>query len=154
VVKHFSALDLVTRFSLAQVHTRATANLAAGFLSALVTKAPFPIRAVQVDGGSEFMAEFEEACRSLGIRLFVLPPRSPKLNGHVERMQRTFRDEFYTLPLPRGLVRLQAELDAYLAYYNHRRPHMALGGLAPLEFLAKMQAESVPQSQMPSCATS
>jgi putative transposase len=81
VVKHFSALDLVTRFSLAQVHTRATANLAAGFLSALVTKAPFPIRAVQVDGGSEFMAEFEEACRSLGIRLFVLPPRSPKLNG-------------------------------------------------------------------------
>ncbi|RTI06306.1 IS481 family transposase, partial [Thermus scotoductus] len=37
---------------------------------------------------------------------------------------------------------------AYLAYYNHRRPHMALGGLAPLEFLAKMQAESVPQSQM------
>lgn len=100
------------------------------------------------------MAEFEEACRSLGIRLFVLPPRSPKLNGHVERMQRTFRDEFYTLPLPRGLVRLQAELDAYLAYYNHRRPHMALGGLAPLEFLAKMQAESVPQSQMPSCATS
>ncbi|MCH1927228.1 hypothetical protein L6232_20690, partial [Shewanella sp. C31] len=91
VVKHFSALDLVTRFSLAQVHTRATANLAAGFLSALVTKAPFPIRAVQVDGGSEFMAEFGhgrspylgEACRSLGIRLFVLPPRSPRLNGHV-----------------------------------------------------------------------
>lgn len=62
-------------------------------------------------------------------------------------------DEFYTLPLPRGLVRLQAELDAYLAYYNHRRPHMALEGLAPLEFLAKMQAESVPQSQIPSCAT-
>lgn len=52
VVKHFSALDLVTRFSLAQVHTRATANLAAGFLSALVTKAPFPIRAVQVEGGA------------------------------------------------------------------------------------------------------
>ncbi len=46
-------------------------------------------------------------------------------------MQRTFRDEFYTLPLPRGLVRLQAELDAYLAYYNHRRPHMALGGWRP-----------------------
>ncbi len=77
------------------------------------------------------MAEFEEACRSLGIRLFVLPPRSPKLNGHVERMQRTFRDEFYTLPLPRGLVRLQAELAAYLAYYNHRRPHMVLGAGAP-----------------------
>lgn len=148
VVKHFSALDLVTRFSLAQVHTRATANLAAGFLSALVTKAPFPIRAVQVDGGSEFMAEFEEACRSLGIRLFVLPPRSPKLNGHVERIQRTFRDEFYTRSLPSGIPELQRELNAYLDYYNRRRPHRALGGLAPLEYLAKMRRESVPQSQM------
>jgi len=130
------------------VQGRATAQRAAGFLFALVTKAPFPIRAVQVDGGSEFMAEFEEACRSLGIRLFVLPPRSPRLNGHVERMQRTFRDEFYTWPLPSGIAELQGELDAYLDYYNHRRPHMALGGLAPLEFLAKMQEESVPQSQM------
>ncbi|BCP67622.1 hypothetical protein TthHB5018_c25560 (plasmid) [Thermus thermophilus] len=121
---------------MAQVHGRATANLAAGFLSALVTKAPFPIRAVQVDGGSEFMAEFEEACRSLGIRLFVLPPRSPKLNGHAG-MQRTFRDKFYTRPLPRGLTRLQAEPDAYLAYYNRRRPHMALRGLSSCTLISQ-----------------
>lgn len=106
---------------------------------------PFPIRAVQVDGGSEFMAEFEETCEHLGIDLFALPPRSPKLNGHVERMQRTFRDEFYTRPLPTRVGEIQAELENYLAYYNRRRPHMALGGLAPLEFLAKMQEESVPQ---------
>jgi len=56
-VKHFSAIDLATRFSLAEVHTRATANLAAGFLAYLIIQAPFPIRAIQVDGGSEFMAE-------------------------------------------------------------------------------------------------
>uniref|UniRef100_UPI000567D086 integrase core domain-containing protein n=2 Tax=Meiothermus rufus TaxID=604332 RepID=UPI000567D086 len=107
-----------------------------------------PIRAIQVDGGSEFMAEFEEACCALGIALFVLPPRSPKLNGHVERVQRTFREELYTRPLPPRLSELQAELDAYLDHYNRRRPHMALGGLAPLEYLAKMQEESVPQSHM------
>ena len=29
VVKHFSAIDLFTRLSLAKMHTRATANLAA-----------------------------------------------------------------------------------------------------------------------------
>jgi putative transposase len=148
VVKHFSALDLATRFSLAQVHGRATASLAARFLAELVSRAPFPIRAIQVDGGSEFMAEFETTCQRLGIRLFVLPPRSPKLNGHVERMQRTFRDEFYTRPLPSRLSELQAELEAYLNYYNGRRPHRALGGLAPLEFLAMMQGGSVPQSHM------
>ncbi|ETN87500.1 integrase core domain-containing protein, partial [Thermus sp. NMX2.A1] len=116
------------------------------FLSRLVAQAPFPIRAVQVDGGSEFMAEFEMACQGLGIALFVLPPRSPRLNGHVERLQRTFRDEFYTRPLPTRVSELQVELNAYLDYYNRRRPHMALGGLAPLEFLAKIREGSVPQA--------
>jgi len=149
IIKHFSAVDLFTRFSLAEVHTRATANLATGFLAHLIANAPFPIRAIQVDGGSEFMAEFEEACERLGIALFVLPPKSPKLNGHVERMQRTFREEFYTRPLPSKIPELQRELDSYLDYYNRERPHRALGGLAPLEYLARMQEESVPrESQM------
>jgi len=95
------------------------------------------------------MAEFEETCQRLGIRLFVLPPQRPKLNGHVERMQRTFRDEFYTRPLPSRIPELQRELNAYLDHYNRERPHRALGGLAPLEYLARMQADSVPrESQM------
>ena len=148
-VKHFSAVELSTRLAWAAVRWRATAQTAAGFLRELVDRSPFPIRAVQVDGGSEFMAAFEEGCQALGIRLFVLPPRSPKLNGHVERIQRTFRDEFYTRPLPTTIGEIQAELEDYLAYYNGHRPHMALEGLAPLEFLAKLQAELVPQeSQM------
>ncbi|WP_081914451.1 integrase core domain-containing protein [Thermus caliditerrae] len=145
VVRQFSAVDLCSRYALGEVHGRATARLAGAFLSQLVAEAPFPIRAVQVDGGSEFMAEFEETCRRLRIALFVLPPRSPKLNGHVERLQRTFREEFYTRPLPTGIRELQAELKAYLDHYNRRRPHRALGGLAPLEFLARMQEGSVPQ---------
>jgi hypothetical protein len=53
---------------------------------------PFPIRVLQVDGGSEFAAEFEQACQQPGLCLFVLPPRS---NGSVERAQRTHSEEFY-----------------------------------------------------------
>lgn len=128
-VKHFSAVELSTRFAWAEVHRRATAQTAAVFLRALVERCPFPIRAMQVDGGSEFMAAFvalpargqtrlEEGCQHLGIRLFVLPPRSPQLGGHVERMQRTFRDEFYTRPLPTTVGEIQPELEDYLAYYN------------------------------------
>ena len=113
-------------------------------LAYLNAHTPFPVRAIQVDGGSEFMAEFEEACARLGIALFVLPPRSPKLNGHVEQWQRTFKDEFYTRPLPSRIPELQRELDATLCYYNRERPHRALNGLSPLEFLAMMQEESVP----------
>ena len=39
--------------------------------------------------------QFEQECKVRGIRLFVLPPRSPKLNGRVERAQRTHRQEYY-----------------------------------------------------------
>jgi hypothetical protein len=34
------------------------------------------------DTGSEFAAEFELACQQKQLPLFVLPPKSPKLNAH------------------------------------------------------------------------
>ena len=69
--------------------------MATGVLDALAERMPFRVRAISVDGGSEFMAEFEVACQVRGIRLFVLPPRSPKLHGSVERANRTHTEEFY-----------------------------------------------------------
>ncbi len=38
---------------------------------------PFGVKAIQVDGGSEFGADFERACQERGIKLFVLPSHSP-----------------------------------------------------------------------------
>ena len=106
---------------------------------------PFPIRAIQVDGGSEFRAQFEESCRDLGIRLFVLPPCSPKLNGHVERAQRTHREEFYELydgdleigPLNRALRHWER-------IYDTLRPHRSLDGSTPAEYLEQHHPQLVP----------
>jgi hypothetical protein len=60
---------------------------AAQFLDTLQHRMPFPIRAVQVDGGSEFAAEFELASQQRGLHLFVLPPRSPKPLGYLTPQQ-------------------------------------------------------------------
>lgn len=95
VLKQFTASDVASRFDVLEVHRRATASLASQFLETLVRRMPIPVRARQVDGGSEFYAEFEEACAEKGIKLFALPPRNPKLNGHVERANRTHTEEFY-----------------------------------------------------------
>ena len=89
ILKHFTAMEVVSRWDVVEVRTRATANTATDFLSTLLARMPFPVRAIQVDGGSEFQAGFEQACQERGLRLFVLPPRSPKLNGAVERAQHT-----------------------------------------------------------------
>ena len=89
VLKHFTARDIISRWDILEAHSRATSHTASGFIDILLKRMPFPIRAIQVDGGSEFQDAFERECQKRGIKLFVLPPRSPKLNGHVERAQRT-----------------------------------------------------------------
>lgn len=136
VYKHFTARDYVSRWDVLGVYGRATAVTATSFLEDLLVRAPFEVRAIQVDGGSEFKAEFEAACQSKGLRLFVLPPRSPKLNGRVERAQRTHKEEFYQLlDPPDSLTEMRARLLEQERRYNTYRPHQALGYLTPQAWL-------------------
>ena len=53
---------------------------------------------IQVDGGSEFMADFEAAF-DLNIPLIAIPPCKPQYNGGVERTNKTLRDEFMIIPI-------------------------------------------------------
>ena len=138
VLHHFSARDLVSRWDVLQAHSRLDARSARTFLDALLRRMPFPIRALQVDGGSEFAAEFEQACQMRKLPLFVLPPRSPKLNGHVERAHRTHHEEFYqVIPQCWDLLQVNRQLLAWEHTYNTFRPHQALGYATPLEFLQR-----------------
>lgn len=136
VLKQFTTVDVVSRWSVPTIAGNATATLATKALEALIARSPFPIRAIQVDGGSEFMAGFEDACQQKGILLFELPPRSPKLNGCVERANRTYREEFYhcsdATPTVAGFA---SDLRRWEDTYNHLRPHQSLGFLTPAEFL-------------------
>src|SRR6185437_15673040 len=142
VFKQFTARDLVSRWDVVQAHTRASAPCATEFLDTLVHRMPFPIRALQVDGGSEFAAEFEQACQQRGLHLFVLPPRSPKLNGAVERANRTHTEEFYQVtPYSLELRKLNRELRDWERTYNTVRPHQALGYLTPHQFLQQLSSQ-------------
>lgn len=135
-IKHFTAYDPVGRFTAAKAFSTATAGCAKNFLDKLVKAFPFAISGIQVDGGSEFMAEFEQACKDKGLALFVLPPKRPQLNGAVERAQGSWRYEFYAChDLPQRLNRLNEHIDAFAHLYNHYRPHGALGGQTPNEYL-------------------
>lgn len=142
VFKQFTARDVVSRWDVIQAHPRATAQTAAQFLDTLQHRMPFPIRAVQVDGGSEFAAEFEQACQQRGLHLFVLPPRSPKLNGAVERANRTHTEEFYQVTAcSLEMKKLNRELRHWEKIYNTVRPHQALGYLTPLQFLRQTSSQ-------------
>jgi transposase InsO family protein len=142
VFKQFTARDLVSHWDVLQAHSRATAQSATEFLDTLTHRMPFPLRALQVDGGSEFAAEFELACQQRGLRLFVLPPRSPKLNGSLERANRTHTEEFYQVtPYSLELRKLNRELRDWERTYNTVRPHQALGYLTPHQFLQQLSSQ-------------
>src|ERR1700740_1563596 len=138
ILKHFSARDVVSRWDVLEVHGRATSLAAARFLDTLLDRLPFRVAALQVDGGSEFAAEFEQACQQKEIPLFVLPPKSPKLNAHVERSHRTHNEEFYQVQADStDVARLNQQLRRWEHTYNQIRPHQSLAYLTPLEFLRR-----------------
>jgi len=133
----FTATDVASRWSVVGVRATATAGTATDFLRDAQSRMPFAIKAIQIDGGSEFMAGFEQACQDDRLPLWVLPPHSPKLNGHVERSNRTHREEFWECyDGDLDLLGVQPALRHWEDVYNRERPHHALGLRTPAEFLA------------------
>jgi transposase InsO family protein len=143
--KHFTARDMNSRWDVVEAYRSATAGNARKFLDTLIERAPFPVQGIQVDGGSEFMAQFEQACAEKNIRLFVLPPRSPKLNGHVERAQRTHTEEFYDLYMGAlDLKSVNEALRSWEHFYNTLRPHHSLDLKTPAEYLDECHLSVAP----------
>lgn len=148
-IKHFQAWERKSKHLFASVYSHAKASSAKRFLLDFLAQAPFKVLSIQVDGGSEFRAEFEDACCERGIPLMVLPPAKPKYNGGVERGNRIFREEFYNRSdLLQDSVRgLQAALSKALEKYNAYRPHHALKGLTPMQYLQINHPEALTLSQ-------
>jgi len=98
---------------------------------------PFPIRALQVDGGSEFAADFEQACQQCGLRLFVLPPRSPSSTARSSAPSGLTPRSFKVTACSLEMKKLNRELRQWERIYNTVRPHQSLGYLTPQQFLLR-----------------
>lgn len=134
-VKHFQATDPITKVVVKQAYARATSNIAAQFLAYAQKQFPFPLKSIQIDGGSEFMKDFEQSCETAGIPLFVIPPKSPEYNGIVERTNGSAKYEFYASYLgPLNLIAIRSKLQKFAHKYNHFRPHQTLLYLTPMQY--------------------
>ncbi len=98
-----------------------TAN-AIDFIGYVIEKFPFRIREIRTDNGHEFQAKFHWHVEDRGIRHAYIKPRSPQLNGKVERSHRSDQEEFYQLLGYKGDVDLEANWpsgSARLAAIHH-----------------------------------
>jgi transposase InsO family protein len=135
-LKQFTARDVISKWDVIEARRRATAMTAKEFIETVEQRMPFKVKALQVDGGSEFYSDFEQECQRRKIQLFVLPPKSPKLNGCVERAHRTHTEEFYEVyECSWNVTELNPELRHWENVYNCVRPHQALHYKTPLKFL-------------------
>jgi putative transposase len=144
ILKHFTAHDVFSKWNVVDIYNSASASSAVRFLDMIQQRFPFAVKAIQVDGGSEFESVFEEQCCQRGIKLFVLPPRSPKLNGGVERAHRTHTEEFYEITdSDFSISDLRPKLISWESRYNTIRPHQSLKYLTPQEFLQQYNKQEV-----------
>lgn len=140
-VRHFTAVCPVTKLLVEQAYLQATSANAANFLEQMIVSFPFPIESIQVDGGSEFMDQFENGCQKNNIKLYVLPPKSPEYNGTVERTNSTAKYEFYFLYNGKHSIKaIRKELERFTIFYNSYRPHQALQYLTPLQYCQNREA--------------
>ena len=135
VVFEFGALDCFTRKRVVALAPSLTSQQGAAFLERAVSAFPFPIQAIQSDGGSEFLGEFMKRAAALSLPHYFNRPNYPQGNGRVERAFRTDEEEFYQVEeLPADLGGLETALLAWNRVYEGVRPHQALGYLTPDQF--------------------
>jgi len=136
----YTAIDDATRVRALKVYSRHTQKNAMDFIDYVINKFPFRIQTVRTDHGHEFQAQFHWHVEDQGIRHVYIKPRTPRLNGKVERSHLTDKLEFYQLLEYTDDVDLKRKLEEWENFYNCHRPHGAFKGKTPYEILKeKMQ---------------
>ena len=138
----YTAIDDCTRWRVLGIYNKRTAANTLLFLERVIEEFPFPIQRIQTDRGREFFAtKVQEKLMECCIKFRPIKPRSPHLNGKVERSQKTDMQEFYstvTLDDPE----LEDKLEQWQFHYNWHRPHGALNGKAPIDRLCKLSSKT------------
>ena len=140
----FSAVDVRGKFAFSLPYRHKTSRNALDFWEKLQQVYPLPVRTVQTDNGSEFLGEFEDYLLAKQIPQHFIYPRCPKVNGCIERYQRSLSEEFlqvheFSVRQPR---QFHLHLADYLVFYNCHRAHQALALQTPMAFLLSQGALS------------
>lgn len=132
-----SIIDVFTRYARVELIKRQASCYTKDSLIRFSSSYHHKIHTVQTDNGSEFLKLFHAYLEEQGIKHVFIYPNSPKLNGVVERFNRTVQEEFINRSedLGEDEKRFQAKLTKYLNWYNYRRPHSSLGYQSPVQFM-------------------
>ena len=93
----FTAIDDCTRLRVLRIYPRLNQKTAIQFADYVLERLPFQVQVIQTDNGSEFGSMFHYHVLDKGVGHRYIKPRTPRLNGKVERSHRIDAEEFYRL---------------------------------------------------------
>jgi putative transposase len=93
---------------------------------------------IRCDNGPEYSSHrFLAWAEKQGIKIDHIQPGNPQQNAYVERYNRTVRYDWLSHYLFESIQEVQDFATRWLWTYNHERPNMALGGITPIQKLAR-----------------
>lgn len=136
--------DIYSRYGFAW-GTKSHASLAASeFFELCRIVFPFPFTFVLTDNGSEFARHFSAKINELHMTHYHSYPRTPKMNAHCERFNRTIQEEYvdyHDQELINPEVFNRGLMD-WLIFYNTRRVHYAFKNkYSPVQFMLSLQEQ-------------
>ncbi len=145
--------DIYSRFSFAWATNSHASKAAEEFFDLCLKVFPFSCNFLFVltDNGSEFKKHFSERLKQLHLTHFHTYPKTPKMNAHLERFNRTIQEDFvdYNEWFLLSPMEFNEKLIDYLIFYNTLRVHCAFQNkLSPVQFMVRWQKEQVGSSHI------
>ncbi len=133
-----TVIDDHSRVAYAEIHDDEKGVTAAGVLErAIAFYAALGVRVERVISDNAFAYRHSAAFRGVieahGIRQKFIRPHCPWTNGKVERLNRTLAIEWAYARAWASNQDRAAALRSWLEYYNLDRPHLGIGGQAPID---------------------
>jgi transposase InsO family protein len=137
-LKVIGVIDDHTRLVYTEIHSAETAKTVSATLKRAAAwfrqQGCGPLQAVMSDNAKCYAtsSQFRDTLAELGARHILIPPRTPRWNGKIERFFGTLDREWaHGRVWPNSATRDRA-LASFIRYYNRRRPHTACGGRPPI----------------------
>jgi transposase InsO family protein len=139
--------DVFTRFSFAWSTNSHASKAAEEFFLMCQKLFPFSFTFVLTDNGSEFKKHFNAKIEELHLIHYHTTPRTPKMNAHLERFNRTVQEEFVNYHLQDLFTSnsFNEKLVEWLDWYNCDRVHFAFKNrLSPVQFMLSLNYSNLP----------
>jgi len=155
----FTAIDCSSRWRYIKIYDDRSNYTTLRFIEELIKIAPFRIKAIKTDNGSNFTNRYtgytksndpinihlhalDLWCQKHNIIHYLIDPGKPNQNGKVERSHRSDQETFYDENEFKNIKELEDKLRIWNNKYNNLE-HCGLNGLTPNEFLSQYGVQNV-----------